>query len=124
MMEENEIILGNIYWFVTPGNLMTFPLSSPSLIRVRCTDVHKINWVNTKSKFSIQVGWNISFQNADTEKDIKIPINQLCWLYETKEEAEFEKFKRLSNFCKNIKSNFKQLKDIYSEYKQLNKIYG
>ena len=103
---------------------MTFPLSPPLVIRVRCTDVRKINWANTKSKFSFQVGWNISFRNADTEKDIKITTAQLCWLYETKEEAEFKKFKSLSNFCKNIKSDFKQLKDIYSEYKRLNKIYG
>lgn len=122
-MTANELILGHIYWYVTPGNLMTFPLSPPLVIRVRCTDVRKINWSSTKSKFSFQVGWNISFQNADTEKDIEITTNQLCWLYETKEEAEFDKFKRLSSFCKNIKSDFKQLKEIYSEYKRLNKIY-
>ena len=125
-MEANELVLGNIYWYVTPGNLMTFPLSPPLVIRVRCTDVRKIVWTGTKSgtKYSLPIGWNISFQNADTEKDIEITTNQLCWLYETKEEAEFDKFKRLSNFCKNIKSDFKQLKDIYSEYKKLNKIYG
>ena len=125
-MKANDLVLGNIYWFVTPGNLTTFPLSSPLVIRVRCTDKHEIIWTSTKSKakFSLQVGWNISFQEVDTEKDIRITTDQLCWLYETKEEAEFEKFKCLSDFCKNIKSNFKRLKDIYSEYKQLNKIYG
>lgn len=120
-MKANELIIGHIYWFTTPGNLMTFPLYPPLVIRVRCTDVHKIGWTNTKSSF---LGWNISFKNADTEENIEITTNQLRWLYETKKEAEFDKFKRLSNFCKNIKSDFKQLKDIYSEYKKLNKIYG
>ena len=115
-MMESDVVEGGIYWYVTPGNLMTFPYEIPEVVNVRCVKVRLSNY-----KFAMNI---YEFERVDDNKVINIYNPQFVWMFETEEEAERYKLDRLTNFCQDIKPKIKQLREIYSQYKKLKTRYG
>lgn len=116
MVTEVEINQNGIYWFLSPGHLMTKPFSAPEIICVRCT-----TYMLSRDPYVRNL---ILFERVDNNQEIDINHCQFCWLHKTLEEAEREKLKSLNNFVQDIKPTFRQLKKIFSEYKKLKKMYG
>ena len=115
-MVESDVVEGRVYWYVTPGNLMTYPYEAPEVICVRCT-----KFLLSNNKF---VRNFYEFERVDNNKPINIFNPQFVWMFTTKEDADRYLLDRLTNFCKDIKLMFRQLKEIHSQYRKLKNTYS